>query len=493
MLRTPAIPAAPHDPLARIEERIARFVERHQPRFAALADEIWSYAEIGYAEHRSSAAQRDVLRDFGFRVDENLAGMPTAFVGERITGGGADTTIAFLGELDALPGLDQAAGQVQRSGDSRRNGHACGHHLLGSGALLAAVAAADCLAEQGIAARVRYYGCPAEENGIGKSFLARAGHFDDVSVALTWHPGATTGIMTGPILANIQAYFRFTGRAAHAAAAPHLGRSALDAVELMNVGVNYLREHMPPDARVHYAITDSGGTAPNVVQATSEVLYLVRSPSAAELKSLYERVCRIAEGAALMTETRVAVRIDKATGPMLHNQVLDQHLNGVVARFGAPSFDATDQALARQFQAILSAEEIAAGKRKFQIAADYAQALDERVMPYLPFHPSVGGSSDVADVSWVVPTAQIWCPCFAIGTPGHSWQNTAQGKTAYAHKGMVHAAKLLAIAGVDLVAQSAVVTAARHELETSRQHLGTPDLLPDDVVPPTVEARNPAD
>jgi aminobenzoyl-glutamate utilization protein B len=480
MLR-PVTPASDLTSLAASE--IPRFLDRERRRFTDLSDEIWGHAEIGYQEHRSAAAQKAVLEHFGFQIADALAGMPTAFVGEAGHGG---TVIALLGEFDALPNLGQEAGNPQRAGDATRNGHACGHHLLGTGALAAAGAAAEFLARHGLPGRIRYYGCPAEENGIGKAFLARAGHFADVGAALTWHPGASTGVMTGPILANIQAYFRFTGRAAHAATAPHLGRSALDAVELMNVGVNYLREHMPPDARVHYAITDSGGHAPNVVQARAEVLYLVRSQSAAELKTLYRRVCRIAQGAALMTETALEIAVDKATAPMLHNLVLDEWLAALVARLGAPAFDAPDLAAARRFQANLSEEELAAGKRKFLIPDAYGEALADRVMPYRPEHSSVGGSTDVSDVSWVVPTAQLWSPCFAIGTPGHSWQNVAQGKTSYAHKGMLHAARMLAVAAVDLLQAPETLAAAAQELAASVARSGLPDLLPADVGPPRI-------
>ncbi|GHU37274.1 amidohydrolase [Betaproteobacteria bacterium] len=463
------------------EKHVARFIGKERDRFTALSDEIWGYAEIGYEEHRSAATQKALLEHFGFRVSDKLAGMSTAFLGEA---GHGEPVIAFLGEFDALPGLDQEAGNPQRAGNSARNGHACGHHLLGTGALAAAVATADFLGCHGLPGRVRYYGCPAEENGVGKAFLARGGYFADVDAALTWHPGASTGIMTGPILANIQVYFRFTGRAAHASNAAHLGRSALDAVELMNVGVNYLREHMPPEARVHYAITDSGGHAPNVVQAHAEALYLVRSPSAAELKALYQRVCQIAQGAALMTGTTLEIAVDKASAEMLHNQALEKWLSEIVAKVGAPVFDEADQTAARGFQASLSKEDLATGKRKFLIPADYAEALADRPMPYQASHPSVGGSTDVADVSWIVPTAQIWGPCFAIGTPGHSWQNTAQGKSTYAHKGMLHTAKILALAAIELLRTPEILAAAKKEIEESIRQSGLPNLLPAEVNPP---------
>lgn len=478
-----SIPAPPVLKVApEVVHEISAFIDQERQHFTALSDDIWALAEIGYQEEKSAALQVSTLTRHGFRLSTGLAGMPTAFMAEA---GEEGPIIALLGEFDALPGLDQDAGNPVRSGDAARNGHGCGHHLLGTGALLAAVAAAKWLERHGIAGRIRYYGCPAEENGIGKAFLARDGYFNGVSAALTWHPGASTGVMTGPILANIQAYFRFTGRASHAAAAPHLGRSALDAVELMNVGVNYLREHMPPEARVHYAITDSGGRAPNVVQANAEVLYLVRSPSAEALKTLYHRVCQVARGAAMMTETQVEIRIDKATAPMLHNPTLDRRLADLVEALGAPDFSPDDLTLAQAFQASFNSDEFETCRRRFCISPQHTEALSSVVMPYCPTHASVGGSTDVADVSWAVPTAQFWGACHAIGTPGHSWQNTAQGKMPYAHKGMLHAAKILAVAAIDLIRSGETIAQARQDHAASLAHHGRPDLLPDDVVPPS--------
>lgn len=470
-----------------IATEIAAFIEASPHDFTALADRIWQLAEVGYDEHRSAAAQREILERHGFRVHSGLSGMATAFVaeaGESEEGGEGDTVIAFLGEFDALPGLSQTAGRTTRENAGGDHGHGCGHHLLGTGALLAAIAAADYFKRHAIAATVRYYGCPAEENGAGKAFLARDGHFDDVAAALTWHPGSATGVMTGPTLANKQAYFRFSGRAAHAAAAPHLGRSALDAVELMNIGANYLREHMIPEARVHYAITDAGGSAPNVVQASAEVVYLVRAPDSAALESLYQRVCKIAQGAALMTETQLAIRIDKASAHMLHNQTLDQHLADVISRLGAPHFDERDRQQAQEMQSAFGRDDITAARRKFLIAADETQPLSDKVMPYQPFHPSVGGSTDVADVSWVTPTTQCWSACYAIGTPGHSWQNVAQGKTAHAHKGMLHAAKILAVTAVELVLNPPILAAAKKEMQEALANSDFPALLPADVHAP---------
>jgi aminobenzoyl-glutamate utilization protein B len=253
-------------------------VEARKDAFEALSDRVWDMPELGFQEHRSAAEHAAMLTRLGFRMQTGIAGMPTAVVGEAGAGG---PVIAILGEFDALPGLSQEAGVAEhRPVEANGDGHGCGHNLLRAAAMLAAAAVADWLAANGVAGRVRYLGCPAEENGGGKLFLVREGAFDDVDVAVSWHPAPFCGVNKAVSLANVQVDFDFTGRPSHAAAAPHLGRSAFDAVELMNVGVNYMREHMPADARIHYAVLDAGGVAPNVVQGHAKVRYVVRARTA---------------------------------------------------------------------------------------------------------------------------------------------------------------------------------------------------------------------
>ena len=286
-------------------EEIWRLVDAKKDDFEALSDRVWGMPELCYGEFRSCAEHTAMLEQQGFRVTKNVAGIPTAVMGEA---GEDGPVIAILGEYDALPGLSQEAGVAEPKplpGDGY--GHGCGHNLLGSASMLAATAVKDYLAAHGIKGRVRYYGCPAEEGGAAKGFMVRAGAFNDVDVAISWHPAAFSGVNEAVSLANTRIDFTFHGRASHAAAAPHLGRSALDAVELMNVGVNYMREHMPSDARIHYALLDAGGIAPNVVQARAKVRYLIRARELPELTRLIERVRKIADGAALMTETRVEI------------------------------------------------------------------------------------------------------------------------------------------------------------------------------------------
>ena len=276
---------------------------------------------------------------------------------------------------------------------------------------------------------MRYYGCPAEEGGAAKGFMVRAGAFDDVDIAISWHPAAFAGVNEPVSLANTRIDFTFTGRASHAAAAPHLGRSALDAVELMNVGVNYMREHMPSDARIHYAMLDAGGIAPNVVQARAKVRYLIRARNLPELNRLIERVKKIAEGAALMTETRVKAQVVSAVSNLLGNTPLEKAMHDNLQRLGPPPFDEADRAFAAKIQATLTEEDIESRVPPRRHAGETNVPLCDAIIPLDAQGAPMMGSTDVGDVSWVVPTVQARGATYAIGTPGHSWQLTAQGKS----------------------------------------------------------------
>jgi aminobenzoyl-glutamate utilization protein B len=341
-------------------------------------------------------------------------------MGEAGEGG---PVIAILGEYDALPGLSQEAGVAElRPLPGDGYGHGCGHNLLGSASMLAATAVKDYLASNGIKGRVRYYGCPAEEGGAAKGFMVRAGAFSDVDVAISWYPGVFSGVFGAVFLADTLLDFTFHGRAAHAAAAPHLGRSALDAVELMNIGVNYMREHMPSDARVHYALLDAGGIAPNVVQARAKVRYQIRARELPELTRLLERVRKIADGAALMSETRVESQVISAMSNLLANTPLEKAMHDNLQRLGPPPFDDADRATAAKFQATLSDEAIEAAYRRFGLPVQNGVSLCDQVVPLDAKSGPAMVSGDAGDVSWVVPTVQAWGATHAIGTPGHSWQ-----------------------------------------------------------------------
>ncbi|MDB5369587.1 MAG: amidohydrolase [Roseomonas sp.] len=469
-----------NDPL-NLDALSARLEEKG-PAYSALADTIWDFGELRFNEHRSVAAQIERLEAEGFRITRDVAGLSTAFMAESGSGG---PVIGFLGEFDALAGLSQEAGNPRQAPvRAGATGHGCGHNLLGAGAMLAAVTARDTLAAAGQPGTIRYYGCPAEEGGSGKTFMARDGIFDDLDAAICWHPGVFAGVNSGKTLANFQVYFRFKGRPAHAAGSPHLGRSALDAVEIMNMGANYLREHMPSDARLHYAITDAGGISPNVVQANAEVLYLIRSPRVAQAATLFARVRRCAEGAAHMTETELTVEIDKACSEVLPNTVLEMAMHENIRRLGPPRFDDADIAFAAAIRETLSPEDIESSVEFFGAPAEAADlAMAEEILPFDGTPRFMPGSTDVGDVSWVTPTVQCHGANYAVGTPFHTWQMVAQGKSPAAHKGMLHAAKAMAATGLDIIRDPELLARAKEELR--RRTGGKPYACP---IPPEVVA-----
>ncbi len=457
-------------------------VEAKRKVFFDLSDRIWDMPELNYEEHRSCAEHAAVLEQQGFRITRNVAGIPTAVMGEAGEGG---PVIAILGEYDALPGLSQVAGVAeQKPLVEGGNGHGCGHNLLGSGSLMAATAVKNYLEAHGLKGRVRYYGCPAEEGGSAKGFMVRAGVFDDVDIAISWHPAPFAGVNNPISLACNEINFHFSGRASHAAASPHLGRSALDAVELMNVGVNYMREHMPSTARIHYAITDTGGSAPNVVQANATVRYLIRARDLPEMQGLLHRVRKIAEGAALMTETSVRSEIVSGDANLVGNTPLEQLMHQNLERLGPPVFDEQDKTFAAEIQKTLTDEDIKSSFLRFGLKPRMGVPLCDTIFPPESGDGTLVGSTDVGTVSWVVPTVQMRGATYAVGTPGHSWQLVAQGKAPAAHKGMEHAAKVMAGTAVDLFCNPALIEEARADF---RERLaGTPFVnpIPDDVDPP---------
>lgn len=457
-------------------------IDTHRADLIGLADRVWGTPEILYQETASCAEHTAMLRAKGFRVTENLAGIPTAVMGEAGQGG---PVIAILGEYDALPGLSQVAGIAEpRELVAGGHGHGCGHNLLGGAALLAACAVKDWLEATGTAGRVRYYGCPAEEGGAAKTFMVRDGAFADVDAALCWHPDCMTRVVDPWSLANTRMDFTFLGRASHAAMSPHLGRSALDAVELINVGVNYLREHMVQDARIHYAYLDAGGSAPNVVQARAKVRYSIRAMKSSEMLALVERVKDVARGAALMTGTEVQMQVFSAVSSNLPNLTMDRLMDRVLNDLGPVPFDAADRAYAAAIQATLRPEDITASYRIVNMAPRPDTPLCDWVAPMRPGGEIMIGSTDVADVTRVVPMTQCLVATVAIGTPAHSWQVTAQGKSPAAHKGMVHAGNAMARCAQELIADAALLAQAKAEHAESLRAEPYVCPIPDGVSPP---------
>ena len=407
------------------------------------------------------SAHVDELIYHGFSVTKGIANIPTAVVGEYGTDG---PIIAFLGEYDALAGLSQKADVFHQDPVKKgENGHGCGHNLLGSASMQAAVALKEWLKDSNLPGVVRYYGCPAEEGGAAKTFMVRDKIFKDVDAAITWHPGCLPRIVKGSSLANCRVDFTFEGRASHAAVSPHLGRSALDAIELMNVGVNYMREHMPDKARIHYALIDGGGISPNVVQAKAIVRYVVRDETTPKMMELLERVKEIAKGAALMTQTKVKTKILAGVSNLVYNETLGNIMQCNLDQLGAPEFSKEEHLYAKKYQDTLTRKDIENAYSHAGIHLVEGQVLAETVVAGDVKPVDMGGSTDVADVSWVVPTVSLWGANYAIGTPFHSWQMTAQGKSSIAIKGMTHAAMVMAATGSDLISNKTILDDAWSE------------------------------
>lgn len=452
------------------KQKLYNTVEEKAPLLTALSDQIWEYAELSMLEYQSAAAYVALLKEEGFTVEENLCGMPTAFLGRF---GNGKPVIGILGEYDALSGLSQAPGIAQRQPLKEGGcGQGCGHNLLGAASLGAAIAIKEAIQAGHLNGTVVFYGCPGEEGCAGKTFMARDGMFRDLDAALTWHPGDTNEVTTGSNAASMQITYTFTGLASHAAGDPEHGRSALDAAELMNVGVQFLREHMPRTCSLHYSFLDAGGVSPNVVQPKATVDYMVRGKNVREAKALLKRVDKIAQGAALMTETEVTSRQIDGTASTLSNTVLEKLLQENLLAAPLPQY--TEEEL--QFAAALRATYDTSGlpgsnveddpflrKVILDKTAGGSAHLNNFVFPYTPSSRMSPGSTDVGDVSWLTPTAQFTAVTWPSLCPGHSWQNVSCGATSIAHKGLLYAAKVLAGACADLMTTPEILVQAREE------------------------------
>lgn len=468
-------------------KEIRRIAAEKQSAMCRLADEVWQAAELNWRETKSADATARALETEGFAVTRAAAGLATALEARY---GSEGPVIGFLGEYDALDGLSQQAACPQQAPLAQgAPGHGCGHNLLGAGAFGAAVILKELVAAGLVRAQVRFFGCPAEEDGAGKAYMARAGLFRGLDAVFTWHPDAVNAVIGTRTLAVMGVEYRFAGRTAHAAAAPFAGRSALDAAELMNVGCNYLREHMIPDARLHYAYRDAGGKAPNVVPDRAALHYYIRAPHVDQMLELFERVNKVAQGAALMTETQVEWTVIDACSDYRPNKVLGDLLADCLAQLGAPDFTDADRQLAEQFRAATPAEQRIANLHNAEVftgrpAAEYAAGLlDETVAPYLHQPGCVEmGSTDVGDASCCAPTAQCYTACMALGTGGHTWQFTAQANSSLGRAGMLRAAEALALAAARAAAEPELLRRAADELHAALPG-GYLCPLPADAVP----------
>ena len=451
---------------------IDQAVKVYKDDICRVSDSIWDLSEISFREKESAKLLMGELERHGFDITCPIADIPTAFSASY---GSGHPVIGFLAEYDALAGLSQVADSTeQQTAVEGGHGHGCGHHLLGAGCFGAAVAVKEYIEKNNLSGTVVFFGCPAEEGGGGKIFMARSGAFDDVDIAISWHPDCINAVHSGSTLANTSMRYVFKGKAAHAAGCPHLGRSALDAVELMNVGCNFLREHIIPEARLHYAITDSGGKVTNIVQAHAESLYLIRAPKNDQVAEIVERVNKVALGAAMMTETEVEIIFNKACSYFIPNDVVSRELYEAMETVPLPDYTEEDMAYARGF-----IETYKSGDDDPKLT----ECIRRRVKKYEPSGNIMTGSTDVADVSMNCPTAWFFGAAYAIGTPFHSWQMVAQGKSDIAHKGLVYASEVMALTAVKFLTDPEKLKMAQEEFLEKRGPKAYVCPIPDDVAP----------
>ena len=427
--------------------KIINELESQKSNYAKIAFQIWEWAELGYQEEKSSALLKKTLSDAGFTIQTDVAKIPTAFIAEY---GSGHPIIGILAEYDALPGISQKAIPMRDPLITGGAGHACGHHLFGTASIAAGITIKNWIKTNKIKGTVRVYGTPAEEGGAGKVYMVRAGLFNDVDAVLHWHPSSNNNANPGSSLANKSAKFRFYGETSHAAASPERGRSALDGVESMNQMVNMLREHVPQETRIHYVIT-RGGEAPNVVPAFAEVFYYVRNPEVANVKTIFERVVKAAKGAAIGTETTMDYEIIHGLYNLLPNETLSEVMYKNLVTVGGVIYNDVEINFAKK---ILDTYD-----------GDYRIESAEEITAYTTDIRNVGGSTDVGDVSWKVPTAGMSAATWVPGTSAHTWQAVAAGGTSIGIKGMLIAAKTIALTAQEIFTDSDIIIRAKKELE----------------------------
>ena len=474
-----------------MKRSIYDYIQSRAADFIGVSDKIWEYAELSLNEYKSVECYLDFLRKEGFEIREQVANVPTAFAASY---GSGSPRIGILAEYDALSSLSQKGGVAEKAPlIPGGHGHGCGHNLLGAGSLAAAVAVKELIEKGVLRGTVVLYGCPGEDGCAGKSFMARDGEFRDLDAAITWHPGDTNEVTTGSNAACLQYLYSFQGVSAHAAGDPHLGRSALDAAELMNVGVQFLREHMRKCESVHYSFLDVGGPSPNVVQPTASVLYMVRSDNVRNAKELLERVHNIARGACLMTGTTVSIRQVDGTASTLSNTVLEKLIHRNLEAAPLPLYTAEDLAFAEAIHGTYDCRDLPGTAPKFdwkvkklvkELTDDGQKAVNHFVMPYVPSDYMSAGSTDVGDVSWLTPTAQFNAATWPSNCPGHSWQMVSTGKTPFAHQSMLYAGTVLAMTAFDLMTEPGILAEAKAEFAVTAAAGYDCPLEPDLVAEP---------
>ena len=463
-----------------------KWVKANQDLLIDVSDQIWGFAELGLKEFKSSKLLTKTLNEAGFAVKMGVADMPTAFYADY---GEGKPVIGILGEYDALPGLSQKAQPFREVLLEDAPGHGCGHNLLGVGSLGAVLAVKEAIDLGNVKGTIRYYGCPAEETFNAKGYMIREGLFDDVDIALTWHPGNFNMLNLMTSLAVNSVVFKFHGRTAHAAGDPQNGRSALDAVELMNIGANFMREHMISDARLHYVITH-GGDAPNVVPAEAEVHYFVRAPERHQVEDLYARLINIAKGATLMTDTTMEIDFLSGMYNTMYTKVVSDVISNSMKKVGSPRFNKDDIAFANELKKSIPKNSLEGYYRLIPpdmmefAKAILSQPLNKIIIPPIGKGKVMPGSTDVADVSWKVPLGEFGTACEIMGSPGHSWQNVATSGMSIGHKGMLTAAKILAVSTLEFMQNPNLVEKARKEHENTHKDDPYKSPLPDGLKPP---------
>lgn len=430
------------------QDDVIKKLDQQTDHYAITAKQIWNYAEVGYQETLSSAALQSLLREAGFQVTPGVAEIPTAFVA---TFGQGKPVIGILAEFDALPGVSQTAVPYREEREDNTAGHACGHHLFGTGSVAAGIAVKQFMEAHGLQGTLRVYGTPAEEGGGGKVYMVRAGLFEDVDAVLHWHPGDRNSASAASSLSNKSAKFRFYGKPSHAAASPDRGRSALDGVEAMDYMVNMMREHIPAESRIHYVIT-RGGEAPNVVPEFAEVFYYCRHPDMAIVKQNFEWIVEAAEGAAKGTQTRMEYEIIHGLFNLKPNETLSKIMYENLVKVGGIQYDAEELAFANEIRGSFGDN-----------PPDPAKAAE--IEPFKVIERGGQGSTDVGDISWVVPTAGMSAATWVPGTSAHSWQAVACGGTSIGIKGMMVAAKTIALTAIDLLQDEESLRKAKIELQ----------------------------
>ena len=482
--------------MEQIKKNAINLIDEKSDIIIDVTKQIWEFAELSLMEYKSMDLYCKILEENGFEVEKELCDVPTAFSGSF---GSGKPVIGILAEYDALSGLSQKAASVEKEEIiAGGTGHGCGHNMLGAGSLAAVFAIKKFLEDSGLPGTVIFYGCPGEEGGAGKAFMARDDLWRSLDAALTWHPSDCNEVASGSSNSSIQIEYRFKGIASHAAGDPEIGRSALDAVELLNIGVQFLREHIPDNARVHYAIIDGGGVSPNVVQPTASVLYMIRENTVRKNMDLVKRVDKIAEAAAMMTDTTLQRIFIDGTAETIPNYTLEKVMYKNFLEIGAPSYTEEEIEFATELKktydyipaelpggAVKTNPEIAEFVKK--ASNNGTKVINDFIIPQCDSTYQSMGSTDVADVSWQTPTAQIRCTTYPANSPGHSWQNVSCGNSTIGFKGTINAGKVIAASAIDIFINPDVLIGAKEEFEEKTVN-GYLCPIPDGV-PPTIPGQ----